>query len=220
MQQQQQQQQQGLAGGVYSNGQPLPNSLLLLPLYAMSLQKSLVLRGGTDVRIDERAFYQLCVLNFDVEETKVFVYPRLFSLHDMPSDAGLPCDNVDAAIENGVATAGKDKIRLPAILNLSYERLSSTAIVLLENGCDLFLWVGRGANPALLSTLFNTASLEGVDVSKLKLVAENSDFSMRVSQVVEGLRQERAARYLQLHIIKEGDGFAEAYFARFLVEDR
>lgn len=27
-------------------------------------------------------------------------------------------------------------------------------------------------------------------------------------------------RYMQLHFIREGDGYAEAYFARFLIEDR
>jgi hypothetical protein len=33
---------------------PIIESLSLLPLYAMSLQKSLVIRGGIDVRLDER----------------------------------------------------------------------------------------------------------------------------------------------------------------------
>jgi hypothetical protein len=41
-QQPQQQQQQP--------DQPIPTTLQLLPLYSMSLQKSLVLRGGTEVR--------------------------------------------------------------------------------------------------------------------------------------------------------------------------
>ena len=27
-------------------------------------------------------------------------------------------------------------------------------------------------------------------------------------------------RYMQLHFIREGDGYAEAYFARYLIEDR
>jgi len=29
-----------------------------------------------------------------------------------------------------------------------------------------------------------------------------------------------ARRYMHLHFIREGDGYAEAYFARYLVEDR
>lgn len=195
---------------------PVPNSLLLLPLYSMSLQKSLVLRGGADVRIDERAFFQLLLQNMDIEESKVFIYPRMFSIHDMDTESGLPCDNAD----EDVPTAGPASVRLPSILNLSYERLVSEGMFLLENGCDMFLWIGRAVNPAIPQTLFNCQSLEGVDTSTLVIDPENSDFSSRVNAIIEALRAERPARYMQLHFIKEGDGYAEAFFARFLIEDR
>ena len=33
-------------------------------------------------------------------------------------------------------------------------------------------------------------------------------------------RTDRVQRYMHLHFIREGDGYAEAYFARYLVEDR
>ena len=203
----QQQQQQGAA--------TIPSSLLLLPLYSMSLQKSPVIRGGTDVRIDERAYFQQLLNNMDIEESKVFIYPRLFSIHDMSTDSGLPCDNAD----DECPTAGPMQVRLPAILNLSYERLSSSGIFLLENGTDMFMWVGRSANPAIVSTLFGVPSLEGADMSMLKLLPETSDFSSRVDAIVQALREDRA-RYMQLHFIREGDGYAEAYFARYLIEDR
>jgi hypothetical protein len=52
---------------------PLPPSLLLLPLYSMSLQKCLVIRGGGDVRVDERAYFQLLLHNMDIDESKVLV---------------------------------------------------------------------------------------------------------------------------------------------------
>jgi protein transport protein SEC24 len=205
----------------YANGSTMPNSLLLLPLYAMSLQKSLVLRGGTDVRVDERAFFQQLLNNMDIEESKVFIYPRMFSIHDMGHEAGLPCDNVHG--EHGdemIATAGPFHVRLPAILNLSYERLQTAGIVLLENGHDMFMWIGRNVNPAIISTLFGVQSLDSIpDVSKLAILPDNSDFSSRVHAIVLALRAERA-RYMQLHFIREGDGYAEAYFARFLIEDR
>lgn len=211
----------GQYGMMAPPGQPaaqagqIPQSLLLLPLYSMSLQKSLVLRGGSDVRVDERAFFQQLLLNMDIEESKVFIYPRMFSIHDMGNDIGLPSDNAD----DDVPTAGPLQVRLPAILNLSYERLSSSGIFLLENGHDLFMWIGRAVNPAIVSTLFGVQSLEGVDPSTLSILPDNSDFSSRVSAVIVALREERA-RYLHLHFIREGDGYAEAYFARYLIEDR
>lgn len=43
----------------------------------------------------------------------------MFSVHDMSADTGLPSDN---AGDDDVPTAGPSQVRLPAILNLSYER--------------------------------------------------------------------------------------------------
>lgn len=48
-------------------------------------------------------------------------------------------------------------------------RLVPEAVFLLENGIELFLWVGREASPALLSSLFGISSIEGVDLSSLQL---------------------------------------------------
>ena len=84
------------------------------------------------------------------------------------------------------------RIRLPAILNLSHERLASEGVFLLETGHDLFLWIGRAVSPAILHTLLNVQNLEGVDMSQIRLHADNSDFSSRVNAVVEALRADRA----------------------------
>jgi protein transport protein SEC24 len=207
--QQQQQQQAPATGG------KVPDSLQLLPLYAMSMQKNLVVRGGTDVRTDERAFFQTLLLNMGIEESKVFIYPRMFSVHDMAIDAGTPSDNID----DDAPTAGAERVRLPAILNLSHERLASEGIFLLENGYDLFMWIGRSVSPAILSTLFGVNSLEGADLSELAIQKDSSDYSARLHAIIRALRDERT-RHLQLHFIREGDGHAEAFFSRFLVEDR
>lgn len=211
-------QQQGFGPGYQQrpdqSQQPPPPALQLLPLYSMSLQKNLALRGGADVRTDERAFFQNLLSNMDIEESKVFIYPRMFSIHDMPLDAGTPVDNAE-----DIPTAGLARIRLPAILNLCHERLTSEGLFLLENGYDLFLWIGRNVSPAILDTLFGVSSLDGIDLSQLHIHPDNSDYSYRVNSIILALRSERS-RYLQLHFIKEGDGYAEAFFSRFLVEDR
>jgi protein transport protein SEC24 len=58
-----------------------------------------------------------------------------------------------------------------AIVNLSHERLSSDGLFLLENGCDLFLWIGRGVSTAILTTLFDTPSVEGLDPSLVRFLS-------------------------------------------------
>lgn len=199
---------------------PIPDSLKLMPLYAMALQKSLALRGGSDVRIDERAYYHSLVSNMDVEATKVFVYPRMFSIHDMVDDCGLPVDNNELLNDPSIQYAGPDHIKLPNILNLSQDRLDPNGIILLDNGHDLFMWIGRSVNPAQLTNIFGLSSLDGVqDLSQLSIQADSCDFAYRLQQCVDALRSRRY-RYMQLHFIREGDGYADAYFARYLVEDR
>lgn len=56
-------------------------------------------------------------------------------------------------------------------------------------------------------------------MAELAVQPENSDYSSRVHSVIVALRSERV-RHMQLHFIREGDGYAEAYLARYLIEDR
>jgi protein transport protein SEC24 len=76
-------------------------------------------------------------------------------------------------------------------------RLSSNGIFLLENSHDLFMWIGRAVNPAILNTLFGLNTLEGADMQTLRIIPENSDFSTRVDAVISALRSDRA-RYGRL----------------------
>ena len=198
---------------------PIPDSLKLFPLYAMALQKSLALRGGQDVRIDERAYYHALVSNMDVEDSKVFIYPRMFSIHEMPADCGLPLDNNELISNPGIQFAGPDCIKLPNILNLSHDRLDPNGIVLLDNGHDLFMWIGRSVSPALLTNIFGVSSLDSIDLTSLSIQAESCDFAFRLQAVITALRSKRY-RYMQLHFLREGDGYADAFFSRYLVEDR
>jgi len=192
---------------------PLPLSLQLMPLYAMSLQKCLALRGGTDVRLDERSMYQHLVSNMDIAESVVFIYPRMFSLHNIDDDVGLPSENAEDMV------AGLNRIKLPGILNLSSDRLTSDGIFLLDNGYDLFMWIGRNVHTQILNSVFGVPALDNVDSSQLRVESQTSDLSSRIDAVIAALRSERT-RYMQLHFVREGDGYAEAFFARFLVEDR
>lgn len=202
-----------------SQERPIPDSLKLLPLYAMALQKCLALRGGQDVRIDERAYYHTLVANMDIEESKVFVYPRMFSIHDMAQDCGLPVDNNELLSDPSIQFAGPDHIKLPSILNLSHDRLDSSGLILLDNGHDMFMWIGRTVNPALLTSIFGLSTMEGVDMSALSILSESCDFAFRLDVIINALRSKRF-RFMPLHFLKEGDGYADAFFSRYLVEDR
>ena len=208
------------AYGMQQQGQyqiNLPESLQLLPLYAMALMKNPAFRGGTDVRSDERTFTMYELNNMPVSTSRAFIYPRLFALHTMPPNCGLPVPEAQAEAED-VMTAGPDKIRIPPVINLSVERLSSDGIFLLEDSLKLYMWIGRATAPAILSSLLGVNSLEGVDCARLRLQDPKDDLSRRVQNIIQAIRDERRP-YMDVQIFCEGDP-AEVRLFWKLVEDR
>ncbi|KAG6622779.1 protein transporter Sec24 [Phytophthora cinnamomi] len=208
--------------GAYGAKQPsgyqlhLPESLQLLPLYIMSLLKNSTLRGGTDLNVDERTFLQYELNNMPVELSRVFIYPRMFGLHNMPPEAGLPAK--DEAGAEGAEGSSAKSIVLPPVINLSIERLQCDGVFLLDDTLSLYLWVGRSAPPELLESLFGVPSMEGVDCSQLKLLAPHDDTSNRVDAILSAIRAERLP-YQNVVIMREGDPAEGRYFWK-LVEDR
>ena len=213
-----QQHQQG--GGAEDENKPIPENLKLLPLYTLALMKNVAFRGGTDVHPDERVHAMHRLLNMSVTDSKHFVYPRMFSLHDMGASAGLP-SNMEPSEEDAEKVAGPDRIELPKALNLTVDRLSSNGIFLLDNSIDMFLWVGRSSDPALLNSLFGTNSLEGIDMSQVKLVTSGNDFASRLHAIVLALREDDTEQSLaaKVTIVVEGDHGLESRFFWHLIED-
>lgn len=209
------QQQQG-AVGAESEKEPIPQNLKSLPLYTLALMKNVAFRGGTDIHPDERvhAMHRLTVMG--VPESMHFVYPRMFSLHDMGPGVGLPSN-----AENGEDLAGHDRILLPRAVNLTVNSLTSNGIFLLDNGLDMFLWVGRSSDPAILNSLFGTNSLEGVNMAEIKLQTSGNDFASRLNGIVSALREDDTPQDLvaKVTVVGEGDHGLESRFFWHLIED-
>jgi protein transport protein SEC24 len=148
----------------------IPENLQLLPLYTLALMKNVSLRGGTDVHPDERIAAHLAMAHMFVDETLSFIHPRLYAIHNMDAQCGMPSGN-DA---DEVDTAGRNKIILPNACNLSVDRLNSEGVFLLDNGKDSYIWVGRAANPAVVGSLFGVESLNTVDPSQVSSLEEST----------------------------------------------
>lgn len=193
-----------------------PESLQLLPLYTMALMKSVIFRGGSEMRPDERSYYMMRLNVMNIEMSRFFIYPRMFALHTMPDAAGTTApDNTDP-----VQVVGRDdKVLLPPMQNLSVDRLASDGVFMLENSLEIFLWVGRATNPQILTQLFGYPDLDQVDLTQVKLMTEGSGLAMRVTSLVKALQEDRNA-IMQVILVREGDPNMEQRFFRYLIEDR
>uniref|UniRef100_A0A8C0LDQ7 SEC24 homolog C, COPII coat complex component n=1 Tax=Canis lupus dingo TaxID=286419 RepID=A0A8C0LDQ7_CANLU len=168
----------------------LPECMKLLPVYLNCVLKSDVLQPGAEVTTDDRAYVRQLVTSMDVAETNVFFYPRLLPL---------------------VATE-------PPAVRASEERLSNGDIYLLENGLNLFLWVGASVQQGVVQSLFNVSSFSQITSGLSVLPVLDNPLSKKVRGLIDSLRAQRS-RYMKLIVVKQEDKL-EMLFKHFLVEDK
>ncbi|XP_036402528.1 protein transport protein Sec24C-like isoform X2 [Megalops cyprinoides] len=174
----------------------LPECMKLLPVYLNCVLKSDVLHPGADVSLDDRAYLRQLVGCMDVAETHVFFYPRL-----------LPLQKLDAESDT-----------LPVAVRDSEERLSKGGVYLLENGLNLFLWVGANVQQELLQNIFGISAFGQIDPNMTTLPELDNPFSRRLREIVASFRAQRS-RYMKLMVVKQEDKL-ELIFRHFLVEDK
>ena len=160
----------GMMGGAGdSDDKPIPENLQLLPLYTLAMMKNVAFRGGTDVHPDERIQSHYFLNGMWVDASKKFVHPRLFALHEMEASDG-HSTGVDVDDPETDRVAGRNRIRLPKSVNLSVDRLSSNGVFLLDNGVEMYLWVGRTADMNILASLFGVHTLDDIDPQQVRYI--------------------------------------------------
>ncbi|KAH7154839.1 hypothetical protein B0J13DRAFT_210893 [Dactylonectria estremocensis] len=202
-----------LAGGSMGGGLQFPANLRGLPLLFLGLIKNVGLRKSAQIPSDIRSA-ALCLLStLPVPLLIRYIYPRLYSLHDMPDNAGTP----DA--ETG-------QIVLPPALNLSSEKFAPYGLYLIDDGQTQFLWVGRDAVPQLILDVFGVEDRAQLAVGKGRVPELESDFNERVRAVVQKSRDYKSLGVgsiivPHLYIVREdGEPSLKLWAQTLLVEDR
>lgn len=147
----------------------------------------------------------------------------------MPADAG--------------TVGGEDgKVILPPALNLTSEKLERHGLFLIEDGQNIFLWVGQDAVPQLIMDVFdlpNYQELKGGKVSlfdpfafttfadfdpvlQYTLPTLENNFSQRVNAIIAKTREMRRNPYWQhLYVVKaDAEPALRNWALSLLVEDR
>ncbi|KAL2216162.1 hypothetical protein M432DRAFT_634061 [Thermoascus aurantiacus ATCC 26904] len=203
-----------LAGGsVGGGGLQFPANLRALPVLFLALIKHLGLRKSAQIPTDMRSA-ALCLLStLPLPLLIQYIYPKMYSLHDMPDDAGLPNEKTG-------------EIVLPPPVNLSSERLVPYGLYLIDDGQTQFLWVGRDAVPQLIIDVFGLPDKSQLRVGKQFLPELDNDFNERVRAVIQKSRDHRSKGVgsivsPQLYVVKEdGEPGLRLWAQTMLVEDR
>ncbi|KAK0724769.1 COPII component protein [Lasiosphaeris hirsuta] len=202
-----------LAGGSMGGGLQFPSNLRGLPALFLGLIKHVGLRKSAQIPSDLRsaALCQLSTLPLPL--LVQYIYPRLYSLHDMPDNAGIPDPETS-------------QIVLPPPLNLSSERFVPYGLYLIDDGQTQFLWVGRDAVPQLLADVFGVADRTQLHVGKGTVPDLENDFNERVRAVVQKSRDYKSRGVgsiivPHLYIVREdGEPSLKLWAQTLLVEDR
>src|ERR1700760_1519279 len=142
-----------------------------------------------------------------------YIYPRFYSLHDMPDTAGMP-------------DTGANETVLPPPHNLSSERLVPYGLYLIDDGQTQFLWVGRDAVPALIKDVFGADEKTQLKQGKTSLPVIDNEFNERVRAVVDKSKDHRAKGVGSivvppLYLVREdGEPSLKLWAQTLLVEDR
>lgn len=183
-------------------------TMQFLPMYIMGMLKSAAFRGGTEIGADMRTAIWSRMETLSVPQLSSYFYPRLLTLHDMPPHVGVED-------ENGVVV-------LPDKQNLTKDIMTQDGVYLLEDGEIMMIWIGRSVDPNFLSSVFGVSNIDelNTDEAEHTIGTLESPLSKKVGLVLRQIRTEQEVPYMQLYIMKGGDGHKEVRFFNSLIEDR
>ncbi|AMD21518.1 HFL338Wp [Eremothecium sinecaudum] len=164
-------------------------NLRMWPLLMHSLTKHMAFRPGI-IPADHRAAALNALESLPLPHFIKYIYPSVYSLHDMPDEAGSPGEN--------------GEIVLPQPINATSSLFERYGLYLIDTGMDMFLWLGGDAVPELVMDVFGTQDIMQIQVGKGELpIIENSEFSARVRNVIAKLREhDDIITYETLHIVR------------------
>ncbi|KAF2227799.1 hypothetical protein BDZ85DRAFT_228490 [Elsinoe ampelina] len=200
-------------GNMGGSGLQFPVNMRALPILFLGLIKNLGLRKSAQIPSDLRSA-ALCLLStLPLPLLIQYIYPRLYSLHDMPDNAGIPDPDTGDIV-------------LPPALNLTSQNLVPYGLYLLDDGQTQFLWLGRDAVPQLVMDVFGTDDKAQLKQGKTTLPVLDTEFNERVRAVVDKSRDHKgkgcgSITYPSLYLVREdGEPSLRLWAQTLLVEDR
>ncbi|KAI9263739.1 hypothetical protein BY458DRAFT_477111 [Sporodiniella umbellata] len=187
----------------------LCRELSLLPLLVLGLLKSEAFNDSATVHPDLRSQSAILLRTLPTDAWLSFVHPKFYSIHNMPQSAG----TLDE----------KKKCIFPPQTNLCSEKLESHGCYLVENGQNIFIWVGKQAVPQLCKDLLGAPSIQELKSGQVAILPRiKSPISERLNNIVDSIRSERQVTYYpSVYIVKEdGDPVLRARCLSLLLEDR
>ncbi|EST05043.1 WW domain protein [Kalmanozyma brasiliensis GHG001] len=196
------------AGSGASPQLAIAQNMAQLPLLVLSLLKHVGIRQSSSIPSDLRAYAQALLTTLPAQQLIPYIHPSFYCLHNMAPEAG--------------TTVAEKGFVMPLKLNLTSERFERHGLYLIEDGQNIFLWVGREAVPQLCMDVFDVANYGTLRGGKTTLPKLDNSMNQRVNAIVQRIRESRRGPYRpHLYVVKEdGEPSLRLWALSLLIEDR
>ncbi|KAF7320518.1 hypothetical protein HMN09_00135500 [Mycena chlorophos] len=190
----------------------LPEAMKMLPVLMLGLYKRITARDHWQLRgeqaLDVAAYTRTILTGASLHQLIGYIYPAVYSLHNMPSDVGLPQ-------------------ALP--LTSSWWEPHGLYLIDPADGQSVFLWVGRTAVPQLVQDVFGpgTGSYDELRIGKVDLPELETAVSRVARTLIAAIRDRLtggAVRYPDVIVVKDEPGPDRAHWreevVQMLIQDR
>ncbi|CAE6413751.1 unnamed protein product [Rhizoctonia solani] len=182
----------------------LPEAFKTLPVYVLGLLKSRPLKGS-NVIPDVRNYHAARLMSISSPATMRYLYPRMTAIHDLSPNVGFPSEKTGRLI-------------LPSPMPSSYTHMEPHGVYMIENGEDMYIWVGDGVSPQILLDLFNVENWDEIGPRTHSLPELQTHLSVQVRNIIMHGNLLRG-RVLPLHVVRQNMDGAEIEFSNLLIED-
>lgn len=185
----------------------LPESLKLLPLLALAVQKQFSFRTDS-INSDVRVNNQRLIRRGSVRDILSLIYPRLIPIHALTAEEGFADDS--------------GHFRMPSVVRNSFSQLNNGGAYILDNGQTLYLWFKSDVTPALLQDLYGEGchSLESLRPRVAELPVLDTLLNTQVRNIIAYLNTFSTSRHLVPQMARQSFDGSEMIFAQGLVDDR
>ncbi|KAL5641312.1 hypothetical protein ACGC1H_001709 [Rhizoctonia solani] len=182
----------------------LPEAFKTLPVYILGLLKTRPLKGS-HVIPDVRNYHAARLMSICTTAAMRYLYPRMTAIHDLSPNVGFPSEKTGRLI-------------LPSPMPSSYTHMEPHGVYMIENGEDMYIWVGDGVSPQILLDLFNVENWDEIGPRTHSLPELETHLSVQVRNIIMHGNLLRG-RAIPLHVVRQNMDGAEIEFSNLLVED-
>ncbi|KAI8910255.1 Sec23/Sec24 trunk domain-containing protein, partial [Gorgonomyces haynaldii] len=190
----------------------IADNLQLLPLLIIGIIKNFAFKISSTTPTDHRSYALAMQYVYSPEMAVDSFVPRFYKLDTLITDPQIGMPDLE------------NKIVFPPRLNLSSEKLDRENLFLLDNGSEIFIWIGRNVSPQIMTQLFGVETVAQLPAAKITLPRLENELSLRFNNLIQDIRTRRLKMmtlYPHLYVIRdEMDLNVRSWFLSHLIEDR